>query len=849
MALVPGEEALAARVAERTRPPTPEPWQLPLAELGARFGTELNAIDPARSAGLDDAVAEQRLEQQGPNRVMDAEPSDDPGLDCSEMVLAALSAEHSSETIGSDADSGFLSMLPRGLLERLCLRLMDSVDRSGTDWVSLMPDRWQEAVAHWRRQRRLALSREAAREQGTVAVIRRGEARELGAERIVPGDLVRLAAGQTSPADCVVIDIPPESGPVVLSLAALCGVRSTEPRAVYRAPDALVGARNLIPAGSLLLSGSVLAVVGATGQRSAVGALVSGARAVPRALPPAGMEHLPGDANAAVSHVPGVSLNSRLCGALLPRVDALVIEKEMLAPLLQPLRVTRVTCAGYTFAVSRVPGRLPYADALACDEEGDEILRLCTGTHPPRLFLGAAAAGGASLSARAAPLLRSELLRRPLLAACLASTAVGRNASAAPGSVDPAVQAAADWAAVQPELQSAAAEYSTPRGAHRFFPQLRLHASLHVCHASDPPTALLLLYGAAADVLQVSPICLRAGGCVQLSSAARYDVERQLSPEALRSPEGRIIGFAAAEVGDHLIPSQTRSVWDTIEDVQAFVSRLSSACFLGALVVDADEAAPAAGAALRRIAEHGIAVHVVSAAAAPAVSNVARSPALEGLACEVRECAEGRGGVLLDAACAAAPCVAGSPGAVFHAGIRWEGTLRLVEALRNAGNVPCVCVSSLAALAAARAANLSVAAVPRDGWWDPPEDRTGRTTRVLVDGGDAAAHVRSLCHMETEPDGLPLLGELLCAGRLPRLGQQAQGATPAAPAEPPAAAPAPAEAPAPAAAPGGGGGRRRSSGAAALPPTPPRPAAQSDGQGPPAGEHMCGSAATGIRRA
>eukprot|EP00756_Hemistasia_phaeocysticola_P023436 Hpha_TRINITY_DN15892_c0_g2::TRINITY_DN15892_c0_g2_i1::g.187265::m.187265 len=738
----------------------PEAWALSPKELAEKFAIAIDKRDVWQSGGVRNDTAAARLSAQGPNRVIGTEAPKEAVAEANAMEMEALQTEHSAETIGSDADSAFLSSLPRGLLERFCLRLMDGAARCGLRDEELLPDNWARAVDTWCRVQRSRQCERYTRPRAMVRTVRQGVALKVSSEEVVEGDIVFMAAGDTAHADLVVIDVDRKAGPAVLSLSALCGVRASSQRTVHRAADDLTASTNVIPSGAMLRSGAVACVAYATGIRSRLGQLVRQAEGVPRPLQPPGMAHLPGDANARLSHVPGVALNNRRCGALLPHVTALVVEKEALGWFLPPPRVVRVACAGDVFDMTPRPGGLDVEDALRCDEEGDEILRLHTGGHPPRLFLGAVPRGDNPFSVgRVGPLPRSVLLEKPLIAARLAADAVGR---AGEGSIDPAVEAVAEWARGVPRLDGAAEEYTTAKGGYRYFPQLRLHASVHYLKAK-PTSGLLLLYGAAEDVLTVSPLCLRSGGAVPLSAAARRDVVDQLKADRLWSSPPQAVGFAAAEIGQHLALQQTRPVWESLGEVQELVSQLSSACFLGAAVVAVDRATPAAGRSLAKLVERGVPVHVVTPEPAAVLRHTTGSPSLEGVRSEIRECEDGRGGALL-AEHQGSPSKDGS-GVIFHARIQPEGVLELVNRLRGDNGIPCVCVSSMSTVPAARAALLSVSAVPEDGWWDPESDRTEASSRVLIDGVDAAAYVRSNCHMQIAPDGLPLLAELLCAVR------------------------------------------------------------------------------------
>jgi calcium-translocating P-type ATPase len=101
-----------------------------------------------------------------------------------------------------------------------------------------------------------------------VEVQREGRSRAVAATEVVPGDLVFLAAGDDVPADCRVI----EAFGVRVNTATVTGEalpRACEAGAV--ADEDLLAARNLLLAGTSLVSGEARAVVFATGMRTELG--------------------------------------------------------------------------------------------------------------------------------------------------------------------------------------------------------------------------------------------------------------------------------------------------------------------------------------------------------------------------------------------------------------------------------------------------------------------------------------------------------------------------------------------------------------------------------------------------
>ena len=121
---------------------------------------------------------------------------------------------------------------------------------------------WQE----YRAERALAALRRLLPRQ--VKVLRDGKMRTVRAERLVPGDIVLLVEGDDVPADCRVV----EAYSVRVNLATLTGesvarMRTAEPHSEASA----VAARNLLLAGTSLMSGEARAVVYCTGMKTEFG--------------------------------------------------------------------------------------------------------------------------------------------------------------------------------------------------------------------------------------------------------------------------------------------------------------------------------------------------------------------------------------------------------------------------------------------------------------------------------------------------------------------------------------------------------------------------------------------------
>ena len=121
---------------------------------------------------------------------------------------------------------------------------------------------WQE----YRAERAVAALRRLLPRK--VNVLRGGATIELGAERLVPGDLLLLEEGDGIPADCRVID----AFGLRVNTATVTG--ESRPKARNAEPSletSPLEARNLLLAGASLVSGQARAVVYATGMRTEFG--------------------------------------------------------------------------------------------------------------------------------------------------------------------------------------------------------------------------------------------------------------------------------------------------------------------------------------------------------------------------------------------------------------------------------------------------------------------------------------------------------------------------------------------------------------------------------------------------
>ena len=101
-----------------------------------------------------------------------------------------------------------------------------------------------------------------------VTALRDGQARRLGADQLVPGDVVLLQEGDSVPADCRVI----EASGLRVSLATVTGESLAQSRSAEACTDTdLFAATNVLLAGTALVAGNARAVVFAIGMRTEFG--------------------------------------------------------------------------------------------------------------------------------------------------------------------------------------------------------------------------------------------------------------------------------------------------------------------------------------------------------------------------------------------------------------------------------------------------------------------------------------------------------------------------------------------------------------------------------------------------
>jgi magnesium-transporting ATPase (P-type) len=121
---------------------------------------------------------------------------------------------------------------------------------------------WQE----YRVERTLTALRSLLPQQ--VQVLREGEISRVPAEQLVPGDIIHLEQGDNIPADCRLI----EAYDARVNNAAVTGESLPKAReAAASAADDLIDSKNVVLAGTSMVSGQAKAVVFATGMYTEIG--------------------------------------------------------------------------------------------------------------------------------------------------------------------------------------------------------------------------------------------------------------------------------------------------------------------------------------------------------------------------------------------------------------------------------------------------------------------------------------------------------------------------------------------------------------------------------------------------
>jgi magnesium-transporting ATPase (P-type) len=204
------------------------------------------------AAGLSAAEAQRRLTEFGPNHVEEV------GRERLLLRFAREFTHFFAIILWLGAALAFLaeSFDPGQGMARLGVAIV------GVILINGVFSFWQE----YRAERAVAALRELLPQQ--VKVLRAGEIVQLLASELVPGDIVLLEEGDFVPADCRVI----EAFGLRINTATITG--ESLPKAYSAAPHPEVSplaARNIVLAGTAVVSGRARAVVYATGMRTEFG--------------------------------------------------------------------------------------------------------------------------------------------------------------------------------------------------------------------------------------------------------------------------------------------------------------------------------------------------------------------------------------------------------------------------------------------------------------------------------------------------------------------------------------------------------------------------------------------------
>lgn len=199
----------------------------------------------AAIAGLTAQEAEARLDRFGPNEPAATQRrsflSDLLHQFTNPLVLILIIAAIASAFLGEKVDAGIIATI---------VLLSAAIDLSQTY-------RSQRAIEQLRQQ-----------VAPTATVLRGGEWKEIRRRDVVPGDIVRLSAGDLVPADCRLLI----ARDLYLQQAALTGESlPAEKEATGEPASTKADARNMVFLGTSVVSGTATAEVAATGARTAFG--------------------------------------------------------------------------------------------------------------------------------------------------------------------------------------------------------------------------------------------------------------------------------------------------------------------------------------------------------------------------------------------------------------------------------------------------------------------------------------------------------------------------------------------------------------------------------------------------
>jgi len=202
----------------------------------------------------DDAAA--RLDRYGPNEPAAAQHhsffSDLVHVFANPLVLILVIAAIASASLGDKVDAGIIGVI---------VLLSSALDLSQTYRSQRAVDQLRDRVA------------------ATATVLRDGDWKEVKRREVVPGDVVRLSAGDLVPADARLL----EARDLYVQQAALTGESlPTEKEATAEPASTKADARNMVFLGTSIVSGTATAEVIATGPRTAFGDIAARLAARPQ---------------------------------------------------------------------------------------------------------------------------------------------------------------------------------------------------------------------------------------------------------------------------------------------------------------------------------------------------------------------------------------------------------------------------------------------------------------------------------------------------------------------------------------------------------------------------------------
>jgi len=213
-------------------------WNMPAAELLQRLQTTVQ--------GLTSSEAQQRLTRYGPNLLKPKKKSN---------IITLLMGQFKSPLI--------LILLGAAILAFFLHDPIDGLIILGIVIISGLLGFWQERGAVDTVEKLLAIVEVKAR------VLRDGEPKEIPTEKVVPGDVVRLAAGDVVPGDCVIL----ESKDLFIDEATLTGETFPAEKTPGKLPaeTPLAQRTNTLFMGTHVVSGMAKAVVIQTGKETEFG--------------------------------------------------------------------------------------------------------------------------------------------------------------------------------------------------------------------------------------------------------------------------------------------------------------------------------------------------------------------------------------------------------------------------------------------------------------------------------------------------------------------------------------------------------------------------------------------------